>query len=261
MTASSTATLLDERQIRDYHERGFLVVRSVFESHEVAALASEAVTLVGREDLIDTDNLRCRWADHVETKECMFDCFDPVIDIGPVCNYVAHDERIFNLLRALYNDEPCLFKDKLIFKRPGAKGYGLHQDYISWKEFPESFVTVIVAIDATDDENGATEVFPGYHAGGCMSARDGDYHELEASQVDESSGVVLDLHPGDVAVFSGFTPHRSAPNRSQRWRRQLYLSYNARRDGGDSRAAHYRQFESWLREKYAQYGRTAVYFR
>ena len=45
-----------------------------------------------------------------------------------------------------------LFKDKLIFKRPGALGYGLHQDYIAWKSFPESFVTVIVAIDPATEE-------------------------------------------------------------------------------------------------------------
>ncbi len=162
---------------------------------------------------------------------------------------------------AIYDDEAYLFKDKLIFKRPGAKGYALHQDYISWKEFPETFVTVILAIDATDVDNGATEVFPGYHSQGCLSARDGDYHELPADAVDASAGVVLDLQPGDLALFSGFTPHRSAPNHSDRWRRQLYLSYNAGRDGGERRDSHYRQFHRWLEEKYAQYGKTGVYFR
>ena len=45
----------------------------------------------------------------------------------------------------------------------------------------------------------------------------------------------LVLEPGDVAVFGGFTPHRSDPNVSGRWRRQLYLSYNASSDGGDQR--------------------------
>jgi hypothetical protein len=39
------------------------------------------------------------------------------------------------------------------------------------------------------------------------------------------------------------------------------LSYNAGRDGGDQREAHYRQFHAWLVEKYAQYGKTGVYFR
>ena len=51
----------------------------------------------------------------------------------------------------------------------------------------------------------------------------------------------LVLEPGDVAVFGGFTPHRSDPNLSDRWRRQLYLSYNAalrrRRPAGRSTTA------------------------
>lgn len=79
--------------------------------------------------------------------------------------------------------------------------------------------------------------------------------------IDESRGVVLDLAPGDVAIFSGFTPHRSAANLSDRWRRQLYLSYNAGRDGGEQRDAHYRQFHEWLVKKYAEYGKTGLWFR
>ncbi len=253
-----SALSLERRQA--YVRDGFLVLRGIFEPDEVAALASEAQTLVERKELIDTNNIRCRWQDHCESGECLFDCFDPVIDVAPVARAVARDERILAPLRAIYDDDIHLFKDKLIFKPPGAKGYALHQDYISWKGFPESFVTAIVAIDPTDAANGATEVFPGYHRHGYLSARDGMYHELPLEAVDMSSGVVLDLRPGDMALFSGFMPHRSAPNRSNRWRRQLYLSYNAGHDGGDQRDAHYRQFHAWLKNRYAEYGRNNVHF-
>jgi ectoine hydroxylase-related dioxygenase (phytanoyl-CoA dioxygenase family) len=244
-----------------YHDQGYLVLREVFSPDEISALAAEADALVARAELIHKDNIRCRWQDHADTKECRFDCFDPVIDIGPVSRYFAYDERILNVLRAIYDGEAHLFKDKLIFKPPAATGYALHQDYIGWKEFPESFITVIVAIDPTDATNGATEVFPGYHQQGYLSPRDGDYHQLPLETIDESRGVILELAPGDIAMFSGFTPHRSSANRSARWRRQLYLSYNAGRDGGDQRDAHYRQFHEWLVKKYAEYGKLGVWFR
>jgi ectoine hydroxylase-related dioxygenase (phytanoyl-CoA dioxygenase family) len=178
-----------------------------------------------------------------------------------VCRYFAHDPRILQPLREIYRDEAHLFKDKLIFKRPGMTGYALHQDYIGWANFPETFITVLVAIDPTDAQNGATEVFPGYHKQGYLSPRDGDYHQLPEGVVDESRGVMLELAPGDVALFGGFTPHRSAPNRSDRLRRQLYLSYNADRDGGEQREAHYREFHQWLVKKYAEYGKQGVWFR
>ncbi len=45
------------------------------------------------------------------------------------------------------------------------------------------------------------------------------------------------------------------------WRRQLYLSYNAQSDGGDQREAHYREFHVWLKKKYAEFGKHAVYFK
>jgi 2-aminoethylphosphonate dioxygenase len=72
---------------------------------------------------------------------------------------------------------------------------------------------------------------------------------------------VLDLAPGDVALFSGYTPHRSGPNRSGHWRRLLYLSYNAHSDGGERRDAHYAEFHDWLKGRYAEYGKTATWYR
>jgi ectoine hydroxylase-related dioxygenase (phytanoyl-CoA dioxygenase family) len=137
----------------------------------------------------------------------------------------------------------------------------LHQDHISWESFPASFITVIVAIDPCDAASGATEMFPGYHQQGSLSPKDGMYHELTPEQVDLSKGVVLTLQPGDVAVFSGYTPHRSGPNRSGGSRRLLYLSYNAASDGGDQRDRHYAEFKEWLKDRYAEYGKTNVFFR
>ena len=87
------------------------------------------------------------------------------------------------------------------------------------------------------------------------------YHELTAEQVDLSKGVMLALDAGDVAIFSGFTPHRSAANCSTRWRRLAYLSYNAMSDGGEQRDKHYAEFKEWLMERYAEYGKTNVFFR
>jgi len=250
-----------EAQLRRYRVDGFLIVREVFPRPEVDALAAEAARLFERKDLIDSDNIRCRWQNHAGTGECRFDCFDPVIDLSPLCGRVASDSRILGLASALYGEPACLFKDKLIFKAPGAAGYALHQDYISWKTFPASFLTVIVAIDPADADNGATEVFPGHHQRGCLTPRDGMYHELSPEMVDLSKGVMLNLQPGDIALFSGYTPHRSAPNRSQQFRRLLYLSYNALSDGGEQREKHYAEFHQWLKDRCAEYGKTNTFFR
>ncbi len=244
-----------------YHEHGYLILRDFFPAELLEKAGTEADALFRRDDLIDTQNLRCRWQTNVHTGACEFETFDPVIDLAPVCARIAEDARLQAMLSALYGDEACLFKDKLIFKPPGAKGYGLHQDWIAWTGFPRSFLTVLVPLDEADADNGCTQVFPGYHQQGSLTPEDGQYHELPASLIDEARGVYLELAPGDLAVFGGFTPHRSAPNRSTRWRRQLYLSYNKHSDGGRQRAKHYEEFHRWLRVKYAEHGKNNVYFR
>lgn len=227
----------------------------------MAEASAEADTLRQRHDLIAVENLRCRWQPSLHTGACEFETFDPIIDLGPVCRRLALDARLLAVLAALYGEEACLFKDKLIYKPPGLKGYGLHQDWIAWPGFPRSFLTVLVPLDATDAGNGCTEVFPGYHQQGSLSAEDGQYHELPADLIDPTRGVKLELGPGDLALFSGFTPHRSGANRSDRWRRQLFFSYNKLSDGGHQRDRHYQEFHGWLRKKYAEHGKSNLYFR
>jgi len=247
--------------VAQWKEQGYLVVREVFDASSIVGLKSEAERLLGRTELIHGNNLRCRWADHVDTGECRFDCFDPVIDLSPACAQAARAPQLLAILEQLYGEPALLFKDKLIYKPPGAPGYPLHQDYIDWAEFPKSFMTVILALDASDPGNGATQVFRGYHQRGDMSPRDGSFYRLPEDAVDPAQGEYLNLQPGDIAVFSGYTPHRSEPNRSSGWRRLLYLSYNAASDGGDLRASHYEQFHAWLRERYAEHRKFGVYFR
>jgi 2-aminoethylphosphonate dioxygenase len=253
--------LIETDQIETYHETGYLVIRQLFKPHEIDQLDAAATRLLARTDLIDSNNLRCRFQPDENGGACLFETFDPVIDLCPQMAAVTADRRIHEILKRIYDGEGCLFKDKLIFKPPGAHGYRLHQDYIAWKDFPRSFITVLVAIDAADRENGCTVVYPGYHHQGCLTAEDGEFHELSPDMVDEARAVPLELQPGDVAFFGCFTPHYSASNRSNRWRRQLYVSYTARRDGGDLRETHYGDFHAWLRVKYAEYGKPDVYFR
>jgi 2-aminoethylphosphonate dioxygenase len=252
---------ITEVQRRRYIDDGYLILQDFFPRELLADATMDADRLLGRSELIHTDNLRCRWQDHVRSKECLFESFDPVNDLSPACARLSTDSRLLAALGVLYGEEACLFKDKLIFKPPGAKGYGLHQDYIAWPTFPRSFLTVIIPLDCPTAENGCTEVFAGYHKNGAMSAEDGDYHELPPDLVDPSRAVKLELEVGDIAIFSGFTPHRSSPNLSDSYRRQLYVSYNAISDGGNQRNRHYEIFLAWLRGKYAEFGRNNVYFR
>src|SRR5262245_10067242 len=107
--------LLDARR-EEIRTSGYVVVRSVFTGPEAAVMCREADRLLARTELIDTDNIRCRWQNHCETGECRFDCFDPVIDLSDPFAEVARDPRLLDLAGALYGEQAFLFKDKLIYK-------------------------------------------------------------------------------------------------------------------------------------------------
>ena len=62
---------------------------------------------------------------------------------------------------------------------------------------------------------------------------DGQHHYVELKDL-QAEPVPLVLDPGDIAIFTCFTPHRSGPNLSTESRRGYFMSYNARSDGGRS---------------------------
>src|SRR6476660_3807877 len=102
---SEASSSLSNNELRSYAANGYLVLRNVFAATDIAELETECRRLLERQDLIDSNNIRCRWQNHVETGQCLFECFDPVADISPLCNRVARDPRILEPLAAIYDDE------------------------------------------------------------------------------------------------------------------------------------------------------------
>ena len=254
---------LTTAEIDEYRQHGFVIRRGVFAAREMAELTAETNRLLTEcRDLIDPCNLRCRFMPHVETGETLFEVFDPVNDISPVCARFTRDQRLLGMVESIMEEPACLFKEKLIFKPPGAMGYNLHQDIPRyWAGFPRTFLTVLIPIDPAHEANGCTEVFSGYHHDFMSPPGRPDLYMLPADSVDPSRRVPLVLDPGDVAIFHGLTPHRSDPNRSSEMRRVFYASYNARSDGGDQREEHYREFQERMRQRLAPDSAVPPYFR
>ncbi|HEY3966760.1 MAG TPA: phytanoyl-CoA dioxygenase family protein [Planctomycetaceae bacterium] len=259
--APSDVISLSARDLQDYRQDGFIVRRGMFAADEMAELAKECKRLLtARADLIDPFNLRCRFTPHHETGENLFEVFDPVNDISPVCARFTGDARLLTSIESIYGGPACLFKEKLIFKPPGALGYNLHQDIPRyWNSFPRTFLTVLIPIDPATEENGCTEVFAGYHHEFLSPPDRPDQYMLPDECVDPARRVPLALEPGDVAIFHGLTPHRSGPNRSRTPRRALYASYNAHSDGGDQRAGHYREFHDRMRARFTDPARSPFF--
>ena len=207
-----------------YRDDGYVLVRGLFGADEVAAWVGECDRLEAS-GVMHPDNLRT----HVLNSTRPPDRLDPVVDLSPVLHSLAGG--LAALAGELLGEEAALFKDKLIFKPPGMRGYLAHQDYAYWHWLPvppSALLTVLVALDGATVENGAVELFAGFHDR--LLTEEGRPADVPDGVLPEH-GFLAETAPGDVVVFHSLTPHRSGDNRTAAPRRQLFLSYSAARYG------------------------------
>ncbi|WP_153558520.1 phytanoyl-CoA dioxygenase family protein [Roseimaritima sediminicola] len=117
-------------------------------------------------------------------------------------------------------------------KLPGdGKRVDWHQDCSYWPLTPTKTVTVWLAIDDADSENGCMEVVTGSHTSGLIEFAESDKQSdnvLNQSVADpEKYGRIqaTPLKAGQFSIHSDLLLHGSAANRSQRRRCGLTLRY------------------------------------
>ena len=236
-------------ELQAYQQNGFLLIRSVFSPEEIDIFQWEAHRMVDHAfqtcqnlNLDPGYNLRFEMLPNDQPWKV-----DPFISVSPLLATVVTDRRIMDRLSSVYDGyEGVLFKDKLIFKPADSHGNGIHQDYNWWQGFPKSLLTVAVALDNTSRENGCTEFWTGYQQGFLHQSNTFD-GQISRDWIAKQQHIYAEMQAGDIAIFSCFTPHAAAANKSSQPRRMIFLSYNNSQDG-EHYTAHYSHFR-WYRTR------------
>lgn len=230
-----TERVLTEQQVSDFHRDGFLVVRHMYSTAEIA----------------DVD----RWTEEVAGSPEQAGKYMMYFEPGPgkenkriisrIENFIPYHEgfrllitkrRMHQVVGELFGSEAVLFKDKINFKLPGGDGFKEHQDVqAGWDSYAPIHITAMVAIDETTEENGSLEMLAGMHDKGVLGEK---WAPLTDDDTDHRQYQALHCQPGDAVFFDSYAPHRSAPNYSSKQRRILYITYNKSADG-DHRAQYY----------------------
>jgi hypothetical protein len=216
---------LSGAHIDSYGRDGFVRIRNVFGVEDVGRWRAECDRLWASLDAGRADP-RVQWRGH-QKQGRIADRLDPVIDISPEFARLARDPRLTGAAAAVAGSDVVILKGKLIMKRSGTLGYGLHQDYPYWNFLgvpADHMVVVLIPLDVSNIESGAIEFFPGRHRERISSLEDSPL-DTDPSKIDLSTGTILQLEPGDIALFHALTPHRSGPNTSDHGRRALYFTY------------------------------------
>jgi non-heme Fe2+,alpha-ketoglutarate-dependent halogenase len=139
---------------------------------------------------------------------------------------------IVGYVRDLLGEDVIGWGSHFFCKLPGdGKGVDWHQDCSYWPLTPSKCVTVWLAIDDADPDNGCMEVFRGSHTHGLI---DFDISDPDsANLLDQSvsnpeqygSQQCTPLRAGQISIHSDLLVHGSAPNDSDRRRCGLTLRY------------------------------------
>jgi len=221
---------LTSRQIADFHENGFLILDRLIEPETAAAVAARF------EDLFRGRFETGLYPDEWNWQEGR----DPPDRTRQICNGWKSDYTVASLvLRAEIGRLVAtlagwpgarLAQDNVIWKPPGAKALGFHQDdsYTKWI-VPSHMVTCWIALDPTSAAGGTIEYVRGSHKWP-VSPPIRQFHAPEdyRREMREAASAIglgapelvpIEVPAGGCAFHDGRTWHGSDINRADRPRR------------------------------------------
>lgn len=159
---------------------------------------------------------------------------EPFHALHPAFERLIDDPRIVTPMCGLIGTpNVSLFTDKLNLKRPreGSR-FQWHQDSPYWAHFCrhlDQLPNVMLTLDDADESNGCFRLIPGSHRCGMLPGRQGEGVLgplfTHPDHFDESRAVAAVVPAGSLVFFSPHSVHGSLPNRSERPRRALILTY------------------------------------
>ena len=168
-----------------------------------------------------------------------------------------YGERMMNLARALLADDVVGKNLQWFNKLPnGGKATPPHQDGFYFMLEPNEAITLWLAQDTVDEENGCVRYLPGSHKGAMRPHQRTEVLGFsqgitDYGDADHQREVAVCAEPGDLLIHHSMCVHRADANPSSRPRRALGLVYFAARAKEDAEKAEtYRQqlYQEWEKE-------------
>ena len=224
-------TQFTPEQRSDYERDGFVLVRSLFDTEEIALLCGAIETdpqlhasLYDRHDASGKSTRMATWNHPGDS----------------VYGLAARSHRVVDTMEEMLGGEVYHYHSKLTAKEPRDGGaWEWHQDYGYWYHngcvFP-CMASVMVALDKTTRENGCLQVIRGSHHAGRVEhgVLPGQQVGADPRRVEEMLKslelVYAEMEPGDGLFFHANVMHRSDQNRSENRRWTVLFCYNAARN-------------------------------
>lgn len=208
--------VLTREQLEHYNTQGYIAPISIYSTDEITAIRAYFDDLLQRVVAAGGDSYSISSA-HLK--------YGPVHDI-------LTDKRLVAAVSDVLGDDVIGWGSHFFCKMPrDGKAVAWHQDASYWPLSPSKAVTVWLAIDDADVENGCMRFVAGSHHFGHMTYRPSDSadHNVLSQTIENAEQygqVVLDeLKAGQVSLHSDLLLHGSEANNSDRRRCGLTIRY------------------------------------
>ena len=217
---------LSDSDVAVWRDSGILHIKSWYDPREMSVISSSVDKMETWKEVPD------RWMKYFEYsgEKKMLCRIENFLDYEPLLAEILEGSSTKALLRQLTGEEVCLFKEKINFKKAGARGFVAHQDAPAFDLFGLKFhVTMMLSIDETNMCNGCLEFAKVKNSNELLPMKS----DLTLSDrvIPESDWVPLETNAGDLVVFGSYLPHRSGINSTNHSGRALYATYNRFLDG------------------------------
>jgi ectoine hydroxylase-related dioxygenase (phytanoyl-CoA dioxygenase family) len=208
--------ILKPAQIAHYNRQGYINNVRVFSAEEIAGTRAFVDALISRVMAQGGSSYSVK---HAHMK------------YGTVWDLITHP-RITAIVKDVLGDEVVGWGAHFFCKMPGdGKIVAWHQDASYWPLTPSKTLTVWLAVDNADVENGCMKFVAGSHLQGQVTFRPstaGEDNVLDQTVENaERYGTVVydELQAGEISIHSDLLLHSSEANNSQRRRCGLTLRY------------------------------------
>jgi non-haem Fe2+, alpha-ketoglutarate-dependent halogenase len=147
---------------------------------------------------------------------------------------IVMNPKIHDLVEGILGANFYCWASNFFIKDPFTKStVGWHQDAYYWPMHPHNSLTVWLAFDDVDEENGAMKLIPGSHLHGVIQHTRTQRTdsvltlELETGTFQEADAVQLKLKAGEISLHDDRCVHGSPANLSARRRAGFTIRYSA----------------------------------
>ena len=213
------------KQEFDFERDGFTILRGVYSEEVLAPVRKLLTETIEYAERGLEDPFTRYYLNHRADQGVLYDLYQRHPEMGDM----ARNPVILDALVPALGPDILLYENSLVYKPKGKKnGVPFHQDFISRPDEPLK-VVAWMALDKVTKTGGALKVIPGSHKNGFLDFYrvHGETHHdrIDASKLDLSTVMHVELEPGDVLIFHQLIVHGSDEAHTDSLRLVYRVSY------------------------------------